>query len=585
MGALLLATAATRAIPWLLKLAIDELKAGAPLERIVVIGAGMVAAGAVGGGFLYLQRWLLIGNSRRIEYELRGALFAHVQRLDMAFFGTTQTGDLMARFTNDLNAVRDVAGPGLMYAFSMTMILVLSIALMIALNPFLTLVAFAPYPLISVITFFFGRAMYRRSRRVQDLFGAISSRVQEDLAGTRVIRAYAQEDPCSENFRRINEQYLAANMAVARLRGRFMASMNALAGSGLAIALLVGGRQVIAGELTLGALVAFSAYLVDLTWPVIAVGFVISMVQRGASAAARIEAVLTTEPAIVSGPERGHPAPRLVFERVRFRYPGAETDALADVSFTLEPGRALGVVGRTGSGKSTLLKLVQRFYDPTAGRVLLDGVDLRRRELSAVRGIIGYTPQDGFLFSRRLESNIAYGAPAATPEAVTAAAAQAQLADEIAAFPNGIRTLVGERGLTLSGGQRQRVALARALLLDPDLLLLDDTLASVDAATEEAILAQLRGFVRQRTAIIVSHRISAVRRADWILVLDQGAVIEQGRHEDLITRGGLYARLYERQRLAAELEGDASGGGNVRPNDGAGEHREERTRPPGEEGR
>jgi len=332
---------------------------------------------------------------------------------------------------------------------------------------------------------------------------------------------------------------------------------------------------------------------------------VISMVQRGASAAARIEAVLTTEPAIVSGPETGHPAPRLVFERVRFRYPGAETDALADVSFALEPGRALGVVGRTGSGKSTLLKLVQRFYDPTAGRVMLDGVDLRQRELNAVRGIIGYTPQDGFLFSRRLESNIAYGAPAATPEAVTAAAAQAQLADEIAAFPNGIRTLVGERGLTLSGGQRQRVALARALLLDPDLLLLDDTLASVDAATEEAILAQLRGFVRQRTAIIVSHRISAVRRADWILVLDQGAVIEQGRHEDLITRGGLYARLYERQRLAAELEADAPAAGRA-PTDGRtdedGERRrdpgrneraaegkpgrkEERTRPQGEEGR
>lgn len=515
----------------------------------------MVGAAALGAVFLYLQRWLLIGCSRRIEYDLRNDLFRHVQRLDVSFFGRTRAGDLMARFTNDLGALRDVVGPGLMYAFSMTVTLALSIALMIAIDARLTLIAFAPYPLISLVTFFFSRALHTRSRRVQDAFGLLSARVQEDLAGTRVLRAYAQEDSRALAFRELNEEYLAANMAVARLRGLFIAAMGALAGSGLAIALLAGGRMVMEGRLSLGGLVAFSAYLAELTWPVVAVGFVIGMLQRGAGAAARIDGLLAARPEIAGGPVTARPRPRIEFERVSFRYPGARVDALLDISFRVGAGRTLGVVGRTGSGKSTLLKLILRLHDPSAGRILLDGLDLRERSLYAARAIAGYAPQDAFLFSRSLCENIAYGVPDADPDSVARAASRALLDDDLAHMPRGLATLLGERGVTLSGGQRQRASLARALLLEPDLLLLDDTLSSVDAGTEAAIVRELLPFMAERTTIIVSHRISAVQAADHILVLDDGRVVEEGHHSALAAGGGLYARLHERQRLAAEIEG------------------------------
>ncbi len=551
---MLLATGLSRTIPWLLKLAIDSLKAGAPLRHVAILALGMIAAGAVGGLLFYFERWLIIGASRHLEYDLRSDLFAHVQRLDLGFLGQRKTGDLMAHFTNDLNALRDVAGPGLMYAATMTTALLTSIALMIVISPFLTLVAFAPYPLVSVITFFFSRSMHTRSRRVQDLFGNISSRVQEDLAGVRIIRAYDQAENCARNFRRLNTSYLVANMSLARLRGSFFAAMGTLAGAGLAIALLVGGREVMRGHLSLGALVAFSAYLAELIWPVIAIGFVIGMLQRGASAAARIDEVMRVAPAVVSGPVRGRPAPRVRFENVSFHYPGVTREALRGVSFALEPGQTLGIVGRTGSGKSTVLKLVLRFYDVSAGRILIDGVDIRERDLAQLRGIIGYAPQDSFLFSRTIAANVAYGTPEAPRERIVEAAERVRFRDEIEKFPSGFDALVGERGVTLSGGQRQRTSLARALLLEPDLLLLDDTLSSVDAVIEEQILSQLRAYIIARTAIIVSHRISAVQHADTILVLEDGRVTDAGDHHALLQRGGLYARLHERQRLAAEIE-------------------------------
>ncbi len=557
LTSMLLATVFSRLIPWLLKLAIDGLKAGEPLGHIVQIAAGMVVAAAFGALFLYLQRWLLISTSRRVEYDVRRDLFAHMQRQDLSFFGGRKTGDLMAHFTNDLSAVRDVAGPGIMYAATMTTMLVTSIALMLAINPILTLVAFAPYPIITVVTFFFGRAMYRRSRRVQDLFGDLSARVQEDLGGIRVTRAYVQEENSARNFETLSRAYLQANMDVARLRGVFFAAMNALAGTGLVLALLVGGRQVMAGTITLGGLVAFSAYLAELTWPVIAVGWVIGMLQRGASAVGRINRVLESQPAIISGQLHDRPLPRVRFDHVTFRYPGADEDALRDITFALSPGETLGIVGRTGSGKSTILKLLLRFYDPTDGRILLDDADLRERDLDQVRAIVGYTPQDGFLFSRTIAKNIAYGVTHADEKSIRRAAERVRLHDEITGFANAYESLVGERGITLSGGQRQRASLARALITEPELLLLDDTLSSVDAEKETEILDELRDFMVQRTCIVVSHRISAVRHADLILVLEDGKLTESGRHEELLENGGLYARLHERQRLAAEIEGTA----------------------------
>ncbi len=548
--------AATRLIPWILKLGIDALGAGTSHEQIAGYAGLLIGAAAVGGLFLYLQRWLIIGASRRIEYDLRQDIFRHMQGLDQSYFGRERTGEIMAHFTNDLGAVRDVAGPGLMYAGTMSLMLVTSLALMIAIDPRLTLMAFAPYPPISLVTFYFGRSLHQRSRTVQDLFGRISARVQEDLAGMRILRAYAQEEKAGRRFRAVNDEYVDANMAVASLRARFVAAMNLLAGSGLAIALLVGGRQVIDGTLSLGSLVALSAYLTELTWPVIAIGFVITRLQTGASAAARIRGMLAVEPRIRPGPQTGRPAPRITFHQVSFTYPGAEAPALEGIDFHLEPGQTLGIVGRTGSGKSTILKLLLRFYDPTAGAVRIDHTDLRDRDLDAVRSITGYAPQDAFLFSTSIHNNIAYGRPAAGRGEVKEAARAARIAEEIESFPEGLATPVGERGITLSGGQRQRVSLARALLCEPQILLLDDTLSAVDAQTEEELLEELRGYVKARTSVIVSHRISAVRDADLILVLDRGRVIERGRHAALIAAGGLYARLHERQRLAAELEED-----------------------------
>lgn len=551
---MLVSIAVSRLVPWFLKLAIDTLRAEGPWDDVIRYTILMVIAALVGGLFLYLQRWLIIGTSRRVEYSLRTDLFRHVQGLDMTFFGRTRTGDLMAHFTNDLNAVRDVAGPGVMYFVQMTTTLTVSIALMIIIDPMLTLVAFIPFPLISVLTYWYGKRMYAYSRAVQDQFGTISSRVQEDLAGMRVIRAYVQEESSAKRFRGLNDDYLDANMQVAKLRAVFMALMSGLAGSGTAIALWVGGRQVIDGSLTLGSLVAFTAYLTDLIWPVIAIGWVIGILQRGASAMGRLEEVWDAVPTITDGTVTGRPAPRVAFEHVSFRYDGASANVLEDVSFALEPGHTLGIVGRTGSGKSTLLKLILRFYDVTEGRVLLDGVDIRERRIEEARAIMGYAPQDGFLFSRKLRDNVAYGAPGAPHDAIERASDTARLAPDVSGFPRGYDTLVGERGVTLSGGQRQRASLARALLLDPDILLLDDTLSSVDAETEEDILVRLKPFMADRTSIIVSHRISAVENADHILVLEDGRVTEQGTHDALVRNGGLYARLYQRQQLAAEIE-------------------------------
>jgi len=551
---MLLAIGFSRATPWFMKLAIDTLRDGQPLSAVMKYVGAMVATALAGGLFLYFQRWLIIGASRRIEYELRTDLFAHVQSLDLEFFDRNRTGDLMARFTNDLNSVRDVVGPGIMYSVQMTTMLVASITLMLVISPFLTLVAFLPFPLISLITYFFGKRMYVYSRQVQDLFGVISSRAQEDLAGVRVIRAYTQEANSARKFHGLSEDYLEANMRVARLRAKFMSGIGGLAGVGLVIALLVGGRQVVAGTLTLGELVAFSAYLADLIWPVIAVGWVMSILQRGASAMSRLQTVIQAKATILSGPDTSTPAPRIAFENVAYRYVSAASNAVEGISFAIEPGQTLGIVGRTGSGKSTVLRLLLRFYDPTEGRILLDGVDLRERSLEEVRKLIGYAPQDSFLFSRTLSDNLAYGLPGATDDAIRSASAQAHFQRDVDGFPRGYETLVGERGVTLSGGQRQRASLARALLLDPRVLVLDDTLSAVDAETEEEILGQLRAYVEDRTAIIVSHRISAVEHADHILVLDEGRILEEGRHEELLRNGKLYARLHERQKLAREIE-------------------------------
>ena len=557
-GAMVLAIGFSRLAPWFMRLALDSLEAlgpGGDRSPVYRNTAWMFLVALLGGAFLYFQRWLIIGTSRRVEEDLRVELFRRVQRMDLAFFDRSATGDLMSRFTNDLNALRDVAGPGLMYSFQMTAIVATTIGFMLSLDVRLTLLAILPYPLVSLVTYFYGRALHRRSLALQESFGRLSARAQEDIAGARALRAYGREGEAAERFLVRCEEYKEANLALTRLRAAFHAAITALAALGPVITLLVGGRMYMAGTLSLGTFVAFTVYLISLTWPVAAIGWVVSIIQRGASAMVRLREILEREPLIRSGDYHASPPGELVFDRVSFTYPGAGEPALRELSFRLAPGDTLGVTGPTGSGKSTLLKLILRGYDPTEGEIRLGGRPLPAWDLGGLRSAMGYAPQDSFLFSRTLAENIGYGRPGSSRERIGEAVVLAGLDSDLPALPQGLDTLIGERGVTLSGGQRQRASLARACLSRPDLLLLDDTLSSVDANKEARILANLRPLIADRTTVIISHRISAVRGADRILVLDEGRLVEEGRHGELLERDGLYAALNRRQQLQARIEG------------------------------
>jgi ATP-binding cassette subfamily B multidrug efflux pump len=543
------------ASPLLVGHAIDAVRHGASYLALFGFCGLIVGFSLVQGLFSYLQRMILVGMSRDVEFDLRNVYFEALERQPPAFFHEHPTGDLMARATNDLQAVRMLCGPAIMYTTNTVLMGAGALFFMTRINGLLMLIALAPMPLVVVSTIVIGRRIHGLFTGVQAKFSDITAKVQENLSGVRVVRAYAREEREELEFRGVNQEYLAGNIQLASWSTAFQPLLQILVGIGFASVLWYGGVLVIRSRISIGEFVTFQLFLGRLVWPMIAIGWVANLTQRGTASLARIRAILDTEPAIRD--EEPLVDPGAILGDVRFRnltFAYREgVPVLSDVDLDVPAGRTVAVVGRTGSGKSTLLALLPRLLNPPPGSLLVDGVDVRRLPLARLRAAIGMVPQETFLFSATIRENIALGVPDATVEAVTEAARLAGLGPDLEAFPNGLDTVVGERGLTLSGGQKQRVTLARALLREPSLLLLDDCLSAVDTATEEEILANLRKVFRGRTVFLVSHRVSTVKDADVILVLDQGRIREQGTHSQLISQRGLYAELHQRQLLEEEL--------------------------------
>ena len=553
--------------PEFLRRSIDAVARGAPLRLVVWLAGGIVAAALLGGFARFGMRWTLNGLSRWIEYDVRNALFRHLETLEQGYYHRTPTGDLMARATNDLAAVRMAAGPAIMYLTDTIARTVMAVPLMVRIDGHLTALGLAPLVLMPAAMVLLGRTIHRRFEAVQEHFSTLTTHAHEALSGVRVVRAYRQEGAQTSRFAALNAEYLRRNMSLARAYGALFPLVTFLGGLGGMLTLWFGTVLVIRGQVTLGDFVAFTTYLVILVWPMIALGWVINLFQRASASMARIQQVLATAPAVADPPEpRGLPAAatgrRVEFRNVWYRYPSPKRDGghaaedrgwvLEDVSFTAEPGQWVAIVGPTGAGKTTVAELVPRLMDPDRGEVLLDGVPVRSLRLAELRRAIGFVPQETFLFSQTIGENVAMGTDDA--EAVVAAAKVAQLHETVEAFPDGYGTMLGERGINLSGGQKQRTAIARALANGPDVVVLDDALSSVDTATEADILRGLGRELAGRTTLVVSHRITAIRDADRIVVLERGRVVETGRHEDLFERRGVYWRLLRRQQLEEEVE-------------------------------
>src|SRR5271166_4017671 len=540
-------------LPQVIRHAVDDLNTGVTSAKLLHFAWQMLEVAAVRGVFLFLTRWIVIGISRDIEFDLRNDLFAHLETLSYSYYQRMRTGDIMARMTNDLNAVRMLLGPAIMYSANTLVFTAAALWFMVRNSPRLTFYAFLPLPVVSVVIQYFGRRIHERFERIQAMFSDISARAQEHFSGARVIRAYVQEEAEIASFETANREYIARSLKLVRLMGMLWPTLELMLGLALVLVLWIGGREVLAGRMKIGAFTAFNIYMMQLTFPVIALGWVISLFQRGTASVARLNQIMLEPAAIKDDPEaRDLPvAGEIEFRGLNFEYEGKPV--LCDLNLRIPAGSSMAIVGPTGSGKTTLVNLIPRIHDAAPGMVLIDGRPIREFSLSSLRSNIGFVPQETFLFSERIRENIALGVESATDHEIDAAAEAANIASDIESFPEQYQTMVGERGITLSGGQKQRTALARALIRNPRILILDDALASVDTHTEDKILNHLREVMHGRTTIFISHRVSTVRNADRIAVLHEGRIVELGTHDELLALNGYYSDLYNKQLLEEEL--------------------------------
>jgi len=537
--------------------AVDELSKAITRGTLVRYGLLFVAASAIEGVFLYLQRSIIIGASRRIEFEMRNDFYAHLQKLPVSYYQEQRTGDLMSRATNDLSSVRMLIGPAVMHSVSSLIVVTGAFVMMLRIERFMALIALTSVPAIIIMVKFFGQRIHVRFKAVQDYFGDISARVQENLAGVRVIRAFTQERNEIGIFKAMNRQYVERNRTLIRLTATFYPALHALIGFMFVFIFFLGSRRILAHTMTIGSFVAFQFYLGRMIWPLIALGWVINLFQRGMASMQRLHEVWSIEPGVL--PDDGTPLEGEIrgdidIRDLTFSYPSSTQPVLKNINMQVRAGETIGIVGRTGSGKSTLLALITRTFEPPPGTIFLDGTPIETMPLRQLRGLTGMVPQETFLFSESLAENIRFGRGDATDAEVDEAAKLAGLSTDVAGFPQGLFTVIGERGITLSGGQKQRTAIARALVRNPLVLILDDSLSAVDTATEERILNALKEVRKGRTALVVSHRVSSVKDADHIIVLDDGRIVERGTHESLLAHGGYYADLYRRQTLEEEIE-------------------------------